>query len=106
MQRVLRCLRVQSWRGLHTLGYAKPFELSKDGHVYEAFIKINDQQFIELYPVSGAETQIGFLHVCFESKDIASVNAFDEQERLAPTPVKKAGAGKSPRAALPCAAHH
>jgi catechol 2,3-dioxygenase-like lactoylglutathione lyase family enzyme len=75
------------------LGYTKAFELSKEGQVYEAFIKINDEQFIELYPVSGQDTQIGFLHLCFESKDIASVNAFYQQQGLSPTPVKKAGAG-------------
>jgi catechol 2,3-dioxygenase-like lactoylglutathione lyase family enzyme len=75
------------------LGYTKAFELSKEGHVDETFIKINDEQFIELYPVSGRDRQIGFLHLCFESKDIASVNAFYLQQGLSPTPVKKAGAG-------------
>ena len=75
------------------LGYTKAFELSRDGKVYEAFIKINDRQFIELYPRTGKDPQVGFLHVCFEGKDLDALYAFYQQHGLTPTPVRKAGAG-------------
>src|SRR5579871_5422094 len=34
------------------LGFLEAFNLAKDGVVYESFIKINDHQFIELYPTT------------------------------------------------------
>jgi len=52
------------------LGFVRAFALSRDGVVYEAFIKINDQQFLELYPADAKNTQIGFLHVCFYGHDL------------------------------------
>lgn len=76
-----------------TLGYEKPFELSRDGKVYEAFLKVNDHQFIELYPVDQKSTQVTFMHICFEGHDLAAVRAFYVQHGLQPTEVVKAGAG-------------
>lgn len=32
------------------LGFAQAFEITKDGKVTEAFIKLNDRQYLELYP--------------------------------------------------------
>lgn len=75
------------------LGFTDAFDLSHDGKVYESFIKINDRQFIELYPTSGKDPDPGFLHICFESKDLAANNAYYVAEGLTPTPVIKAGAG-------------
>src|SRR3982074_1723665 len=34
------------------LGYEQAFALSRDGAVYESFLKINDRQFLELYPTT------------------------------------------------------
>jgi catechol 2,3-dioxygenase-like lactoylglutathione lyase family enzyme len=75
------------------LGFVKAFDLSRDGKVYEAFIKINDRQFIELYPVDAKNPQPGFLHVCFEANDIQSVHDFYVAQGLKPIDVRKAGAG-------------
>ena len=75
------------------LGFVKAFDLSRDGKVYEAFIKINDRQFIELYPVDAKNTQVGFLHVCFEASDIQSVHDYYVAQGLKPIDVRKAGAG-------------
>jgi catechol-2,3-dioxygenase len=36
------------------LGFEQFFEFSKDGKTTEAFLKVNDRQFIELYPRSAA----------------------------------------------------
>lgn len=75
------------------LGFVKAFELSREGKVYEAFLKINDRQFIELYPVDSKNPQVGFLHLCFEGRDLNSVHDFYVAHGLTPTPVKTAGAG-------------
>jgi len=75
------------------LGFVRAFALSRDGAVYEAFIKINDRQFIELYPATPQNSQTGFLHLCFEGKDLHSVHDYYVAHGLKPTDVKTAGAG-------------
>ena len=75
------------------LGFVNAFSLSRDGAVYEAFIKINDRQFIELYPATAKEPQIGFLHVCFEGSNLQSVHDYYVAQGLTPNAVRTAGAG-------------
>jgi catechol 2,3-dioxygenase-like lactoylglutathione lyase family enzyme len=75
------------------LGFVRAFALSRDGKVYEAFIKINDHQFLELYPVDEKNTQIGFLHVCFYGNDLQSVHDYYVAHGLTPKDVRTAGAG-------------
>ena len=75
------------------LGFVEAFTLSRNNQVYEAFIKINDRQFIELYPATPEHAQIGFLHLCYEGKDLAAAHEFYVQHGLIPTSVKTAGAG-------------
>ncbi|NYF78442.1 VOC family protein [Granulicella arctica] len=75
------------------LGFDEAFTLSKNGAVYESFIKINDQQFIELYPLDEKNTQIGFLHLCFEGADLDAINKEYLSRGLTPNAVRKAGAG-------------
>ena len=75
------------------LGFEEAFNLSKDGVVYESFIKINDHQFIELYPVTAKDPKVGFLHLCFEGDDIQAIHDDYVSRGLTPTAVRKAGAG-------------
>jgi catechol 2,3-dioxygenase-like lactoylglutathione lyase family enzyme len=75
------------------LGFVRAFALSRDGKVYEAFIKINDRQFIELYPVDAKHPETGFLHFCFEGEHLQAVHDFYVTAGLTPTAVKTAGAG-------------
>jgi len=75
------------------LGFVRAFALSRDGKVYEAFIKINDRQFIELYPATPQHPQAEFLHVCFEGEHLQAVHDFYVAAGLMPTAVKTAGAG-------------
>ncbi|QMV17574.1 bleomycin resistance protein [Granulicella sp. 5B5] len=75
------------------LGFVRAFALSRDGKVYEAFIKINDQQYIELYPVDAKNTQVGFLHVCFSGNDLQAAHDYYVQQGLTPNAVRTAGAG-------------
>jgi catechol 2,3-dioxygenase-like lactoylglutathione lyase family enzyme len=75
------------------LGFEQAFDLRKDNVPYESFIKINDNQFIELYPVTPKDPTPGFLHLCFEGVDLNAI--FDDyaSHGLTPTAVRKAGAG-------------
>ncbi len=75
------------------LGFEEAFSMSKDGTPTQSFIKINDRQFIELYPKSKPDDPIGFMHVCFESAEIETLNHFYAERGLSPKPVRKAGAG-------------
>ena len=75
------------------LGFQEAFNLAKDGVVYESFIKINDHQFIELYPVTAKDPKVGFLHLCFEGDDLNAIHDDYVSRGLTPTPVRKAGAG-------------
>lgn len=79
------------------LGYEEAFLLKdKQGKPRESFIKINDHQFIELYPANPdvpKESMIGFLHVCFEGDNLQAIHDDYVEHGLTPTAVRKAGAG-------------
>jgi catechol 2,3-dioxygenase-like lactoylglutathione lyase family enzyme len=75
------------------LGFEQAFDLRKDDVPYESFIKINDHQFIELYPVTAKDPNPGFLHLCFEGVDLNAIHDDYLSRGLTPTPVRKAGAG-------------
>lgn len=75
------------------LGFQQAFTFTKDGKTTEAFLKVNDRQFIEIYPQQEAGQEIGFMHLCFESNDLQSLNRAYLARSLHPTPVKSAGAG-------------
>jgi catechol 2,3-dioxygenase-like lactoylglutathione lyase family enzyme len=75
------------------LGFEQAFTLSKDGKISEAFFKVNDHQFIEIYPQQDPSQSIGFMHLCFESTDLAGLHHAYLARSLTPTPVQHAGAG-------------
>jgi catechol 2,3-dioxygenase-like lactoylglutathione lyase family enzyme len=75
------------------LGFEQAFDLRKDDVPYESFIKINDTQFIELYPVTTKDPAVGFLHLCFEGVDLNAIHDDYTTHGLTPTAVRKAGAG-------------
>jgi catechol 2,3-dioxygenase-like lactoylglutathione lyase family enzyme len=80
------------------LGFEQAFDLRRnDGahgsFTYESFIKINDSQFIELYPATDRDPAIGFLHLCFEGGDLNAIYDDYISRGLTPTAVRKAGAG-------------
>jgi len=76
-----------------SLGFVQAFDLRRDDVPYESFIKINDHQFIELYPVTDNDPQPAFLHVCFEGNDLESIHADYISHGLNPIAVRTAGAG-------------
>jgi hypothetical protein len=66
------------------LGYEEAFAMDQNGVPTESFIKINDHQFIELYPQREPSQAIGFMHVCFEAGDLEGLNRFYGSKGLAP----------------------
>jgi catechol 2,3-dioxygenase-like lactoylglutathione lyase family enzyme len=75
------------------LGFEQAFVTTKDGKTTESFLKVNDHQFIEIYPQQDPSQSIGFMHVCFEATDLEALNHAYLGRSLTPTPVKRAGAG-------------
>jgi catechol 2,3-dioxygenase-like lactoylglutathione lyase family enzyme len=77
----------------HKLGFDHPFDRKTGDVVTQSFIKINDRQYIEIYPVTPRDPQIGFLHLCFEGTDLNALHDFYVAEGLTPISVRTAGAG-------------
>jgi catechol 2,3-dioxygenase-like lactoylglutathione lyase family enzyme len=75
------------------LGFEEAFAMDQNGMPSESFLKINDRQFIELYPQGEPSQAIGFMHVCFEADNLAELNRFYGSKGLTPNPVRRAGAG-------------
>lgn len=74
------------------LGFEEAFHFGEGDALTQVFLKINDAQFIELYPAT-AKQPAGFLHLCFEGGDLQALHDFDISRGLAPIPVRKARAG-------------
>jgi catechol 2,3-dioxygenase-like lactoylglutathione lyase family enzyme len=82
----------------HKLGFDQAFfNLAKDGTtVTQSFIKLNDRQFIELYPIAPQnpnQNSPEFLHLCFEGADLNAIHDYYVAEGLTPISVRTAGAG-------------
>ena len=75
------------------LGLEQAFEFTDAGKTSVAFIKVNDRQFIELYPRTTDSQPGGLLHICFEANDVESVRRAYLKRELEPAEIKKARAG-------------
>jgi catechol 2,3-dioxygenase-like lactoylglutathione lyase family enzyme len=79
----------------HKLGFDQAFaNMGKDGTtITQSFIKLNDRQYIELYPVTDRDNKVEFLHLCFEGVDLNAIHDHYVAEGLTPISVRTAGAG-------------
>jgi len=80
----------------HKLGFDQAFAVTSGDVTTQSFIKLNDRQFIELYPVNAAtpdQSTPGFLHLCFEAADLNALRGSYLSEGLTPIAVRTAGAG-------------
>ena len=75
------------------LGFDQFFEMKQGDKTTEAFLKINDHQFIELYPRTDPAQPLGLMHVCYESSNLEALHAEYVKRGLAVSEVRKAGAG-------------
>jgi catechol 2,3-dioxygenase-like lactoylglutathione lyase family enzyme len=78
---------------LGKLGYEQSFAITNNGKISEVFLKINDRQFIELYPQTNPPQPLGWMHVCYEVGDLNTLYSFYDSIGLKMQPVRKAGAG-------------
>jgi len=75
------------------LGYQKSFAITNNGKVTEVFLKINDRQFIELYPQTNPPQPLGWAHVCYEVGDLKTLYNFYDSVGLKLQPVRTSGTG-------------
>jgi catechol 2,3-dioxygenase-like lactoylglutathione lyase family enzyme len=78
---------------LGKLGYEESFAITNAGKTMEVFVKINDRQFIELYPRTDPQQPLGWMHVCFEAGDLNALIKYYDSIGLKAAPVRKAAAG-------------
>ena len=76
------------------LGFEE-FYATKDsaGRITEDYLKVNDHQFVELYPQSNPPRPLGLMHVCWESNDLQALHDDYVKHGLEIRDVRKAGAG-------------
>jgi catechol 2,3-dioxygenase-like lactoylglutathione lyase family enzyme len=55
------------------LGYEQAFRFDDSGRTVVDFRKINDHQFIGLYPRTADSHLLGMMRICFEADDIAAL---------------------------------
>ncbi len=78
---------------LKKLGFEESFAMKHDGHTTEVFVKVNDRQFLEVYPQTEPGERLGWMHVCYESADLNALHDALVSRGLDPTEVRKAAAG-------------
>ncbi|MGO9096844.1 MAG: glycoside hydrolase family 88 protein [Bryobacteraceae bacterium] len=89
-----RAANLEATRAFYNrLGFDQFFEMKRGDQTAVAFLKVNDRQFIELYPQADASQPLGLMHVCYESRDLEWLHAEYAKRGLAVSDVRKAGAG-------------
>jgi catechol 2,3-dioxygenase-like lactoylglutathione lyase family enzyme len=78
---------------LGKLGFEEAFTSTSGARTMEVFVKVNDRQFIELYPQSDPPQPLGWMHACYETNGANGLAALFTQRGLKPPPVRRAGAG-------------
>src|ERR1700761_1747553 len=77
---------------MHRLGFEEAFALTGNEKATEAFFKVNDRQFIEIYERHDSQP-LGWMHVCFESNSLPALDDLYQSRSLDPSKVVKGGAG-------------
>jgi catechol 2,3-dioxygenase-like lactoylglutathione lyase family enzyme len=89
-----RVADLEAARGFYRkLGFEQFFDIKQGERTTEAFLKINDRQFLELYPRSDPSQPLGLMHVCYESSDLEALHTAYVKRGLEVSDVRKAGAG-------------
>jgi catechol 2,3-dioxygenase-like lactoylglutathione lyase family enzyme/predicted enzyme related to lactoylglutathione lyase len=78
---------------LQSLGFEEAFAQTEGTTTTEVFFKVNDRQFIELYPRASETSGLGLMHICYESDSLKELDALYVARGLSMSPVKKGGAG-------------
>ena len=81
---------------LNKLGFEQAFANTDGSTITQAFIKVNDRQFIEVYPRTAAGEApgpLGLMHVCYEAADLEALRDAYTAAGLKVESWRKAGAG-------------
>jgi catechol 2,3-dioxygenase-like lactoylglutathione lyase family enzyme len=81
---------------LNKLGFQQAFANTENDRITQSFVKINDRQFIEVYPQNAAGESagpLGLMHICYEAADLQTLQEQYTKAGLKPTAWRKAGAG-------------
>ncbi len=78
---------------LGKLGYEESFTITSAGQTMAVYVKINDRQFIELYPRTDVSQPLGYLHACYEAGDLNALVKYYRSLGVNVTPARKAGSG-------------
>ena len=78
---------------LGKLGFEEAFASTLPSNGLEAFVKVNDRQFIEVFSRTDPAQPLGWMHVSYEAGDLNALQKFYASDGLAPTAVRKASAG-------------
>ena len=79
------------------LGFDKMFELQRDGKLWIVYLRITDDQYLEIFPDAIGDTvpareALGLNHICLTVADLDAVAAKVEAAGIALTAQKKLGA--------------
>jgi catechol 2,3-dioxygenase-like lactoylglutathione lyase family enzyme len=78
---------------LKSLGLEEAFAQTSGTTTTEVFFKVNNRQFIELYPPKSEINGLGLMHICYESDSLQQLAALYVSRGLPMSAVKKGGAG-------------
>ena len=67
------------------LGFEEAFSHVLDGHALAAVLKINDHQFIEVYPRTDASQTLGLMGISYEAPDLKALRQHYLTEGLRPS---------------------
>lgn len=70
------------------LGFEEAFSSVVNGHTLAVVIKVNDHQFIEVFPQTQPSEPIGLMRICYETPDMKALHDRYLAEGLRPTPVR------------------
>ncbi len=90
----LRVADLDATRAFYTrLGFEQFYERKDGERTTQVFLKVNDHQFIELYPRTDSSQPLGLMHICYESTDIQSLHTELVARGATISDIRKAGAG-------------
>ncbi len=78
---------------LGKLGFEEAFASTSGAKTMEVFVKVNDSQFIEVYPQTDPKQPLGWMHVCYESDALDALDSAYAANGLNPAKVAKGSAG-------------
>ncbi len=72
------------------LGYEEPFDIKDpDGTLRIAWFKINDDQYIEVFPGLKPDQDVRMTHIAFRTPDVEKLRTILAERGLDPTPIRE-----------------